>query len=54
MTENEESGDENAGRRAVSGNSEDRKRKKNSDCDRVDRTSGYFRVYDQKRPDTAS
>ena len=28
--------------------------KKNSDCDRVDRTSGYFRVYDQKRPDTAS
>ena len=28
--------------------------KKNSDCNRADRTSGYFRVYDQKRPDTAS
>lgn len=27
---------------------------KNSDCNRADRTSGYFRVYDQKRPDTAS
>ena len=33
---------------------QDRKRKKNSDCNRADRTSGYFRVYDQKRPDTAS
>ena len=28
--------------------------KKTSDCNRADRTSGYFRVYDQKRPDTAS